>query len=186
MIRATISEWMRGWVARGLALALSLGLFVLLVGVIYRVTRARLHDYERFSMTFAEIECVPPPGEARADFLVEVQYLAEIPDKFSLLDAGLTERLARAFALHPWVEEVVRVEITPARQVVIHLRHRTPVLAVASQGTTRAVDRHGILLPKSADTRGLPVYAGTARPPTGTDGQPWGDPAVEAAARRTR
>jgi hypothetical protein len=46
----------------------------------------------------------------------------------------------------------------------------------------RAVDAHGILLPASAPTEGLRRFPGTAPPPAGLAGKPWGDPAVMAAA----
>jgi hypothetical protein len=63
------------------------------------------------------------------------------------------------------------------------LRFRKPVLAVPQGEVMRAVDQHGIVLPKSALTRELPVFPGVARPYTGPAGKPWGDPAVDEAAR---
>jgi hypothetical protein len=48
---------------------------------------------------------------------------------------------------------------------------------------TRAVDRAGILLPREADARSLPVLVGIFPPPAAGAGKPWGDPEVEAAAR---
>ena len=64
----------------------------------------------------------------------------------------------------------------------IALTYRTPVLAVPVAGAVRAVDRHGVLLPKSARTEGLPVFKEKAAPPTGPAGTRWGDEAVERAA----
>jgi hypothetical protein len=57
------------------------------------------------------------------------------------------------------------------------------VLAVSLAGQLRAVDGKGILLPASAPTEGLPIFQEVAAPPKGPAGTPWGDPAVEAAAR---
>jgi hypothetical protein len=62
------------------------------------------------------------------------------------------------------------------------LRFRTPILGVRYGGYLRAVDSHGILLPATAPTRGLPVYEGVAATPKGPAGTPWGDPGVTAAA----
>jgi hypothetical protein len=40
-----------------------------------------------------------------------------------------------------------------------------------------------VLLPRNAPTEGLPIYDGIAKAPQG-DGKRWGDPKVEAAARK--
>ena len=66
------------------------------------------------------------------------------------------------------------------------LTHRTPVLAVKVDGGLRAVDGHGILLYTNAPTLGLPLFDGEAMPPRGKAGMPWGDPNVEAAARKLK
>ncbi|OAI50474.1 hypothetical protein AYO44_05605 [Planctomycetaceae bacterium SCGC AG-212-F19] len=150
-----------------------------------RFAHQKLVESDRYLRPFASITCQPPPGEDRSTFLEEVQYLGQAPDHFNLLETELPSRLATAFARHPWVERVERIEITPAQQVAVRLRFRIPVLAVAVPSMDRplAVDRHGIRLPASAPTSGLPIYRGSAAPPAGPAGTPWGDPGVEAAAR---
>ncbi len=143
----------------------------------------RIHHRERYAVAFADISCEPPPGTERGPFLDQVQYLASQPDQLCLLDRDLAERLAEAFAQHPWVEKVKRVEVLPGRRVRVSLAYRTPVLAVRVGDQLRAADGSGILLPPSAATDGLPVFQGQAPPPAGPAGTPWGDAAVEAAAR---
>jgi hypothetical protein len=147
----------------------------------------RLRHAGRYRAAFADIACAPPAGLARAEFLAEVQYLANLPDRLELLDEGLPQRLSAAFAAHPWVAEVRRVELTPGRQVRVELAYREPVLAVRLPGREeapcRAVDRDGVLLPVAADCSRLPRLAGEVPAPTAGPGHPWGDAGVLAAAR---
>jgi hypothetical protein len=171
------------WLVPLLAPVLAAGLVVLGLIAAGRAARKHLRDADRFTTAFTDIDCVPPPGQGRQDFLSEVRYLAGLPDRLTLLDEDLPARLADAFARHPWVEKVARVERVPPRQVRVRLTYRTPVLAVPQSGQLRAVDRFGILLPATAAVQGLPVFPGDAPAPAGPAGTPWGDAAVEQAAR---
>src|SRR5205085_1645284 len=71
-----------------------------------------------------------PRTEEPGAFLGEVQYLGGLPERLALLDDDLPGRLAEAFARHPWVEKVERVEVVPPGRVRARLTYRTPVLAV--------------------------------------------------------
>jgi hypothetical protein len=174
-----LGKWLLVWCAPVLGVGLVLaGIFAL-----GQAARDHLRGLDRYTISFADIDCEPPPGEKREDFLGEVQYLADLPDRLRLLDEQLPARLAQAFARHPWVERVERVEVVPPRQIRVRLLYRTPVLAVSVGGQLRAVDAQGILLPATAVTRGLPRFSGKAPPPAGPAGTRWGDAAVEAAAR---
>jgi hypothetical protein len=155
----------------------------LLAGLLYLAERARqdLHDRGSHTLTFGDVECTPPPGLTRQEFLEEVQYLAGLPDRLDLLADDTTARLEQGLAAHPWVERVVRVERLPGGRVRAELEHRVPVLWVARPG--RAVDGRGVLLPVSASQQGLPVLNGEVKPPRGRPGQRWGDREVSAAAR---
>src|SRR6266511_1521038 len=149
------------------ALVPLLGAVVVLGALIVLGQWARdgLRQQDRYCVAFADVECAPPPGMERAAFLDEVQYLGSLPEHLRLLDEDLAGRLIEAFARHPWVRKVERVEVAPPGQVRVHLAYRTPVLAVPLAGQVRAVDADGILLPASAPTEGLPVFPGTAAPP---------------------
>jgi hypothetical protein len=157
---------------------------LVLFGVVLVGRATRAGERPRAVSAFAAIDCDPPPGLDRREFLDEVQYLGGFPDELHLLDAGLAERLAEGFARHPWVEKVERVEVQLSRGVHVRLAHRTPVLAISHGGRLRAVDANGVLLPARASTQGLPRFQGTARPPSGPAGTRWGDAAVEEAAAR--
>jgi hypothetical protein len=160
------------------------GAGLLLLGLIAlgKAARDRLRQHERYVITFTDIDCPSPPGLRRAEFLSEVQYLARLPDRLPALADETPTRVAGAFAKHPWVEKVQEVRILPPDRAQVRLVFRTPVLAVPQPNGPRAVDAHGILLPPSAPTDGLPVFRGSAAPPAGLAGEPWGDREVEAAA----
>jgi cell division septal protein FtsQ len=109
-----------------------------------------------------------------------------LPKQLNIIDEDLPERLRAAFAKHPWVQRV-EVEIKPPKHIIVNLTHRQPVLAVKVGADLRAVDGDGVLLPRNASTLGLPVYDGDARPPRQDEaGTRWGDPNVEAAARKLK
>jgi hypothetical protein len=167
---------------QGLAPVVGVALFLGGLLAIGHWARERLRGQERYLIRFTDLDCMPPPNQDRDDFLGEVRYLAEMPSQLHLLDDTLTARLAAAFARHPWVEKVERVEIVPPRQVRVTVVYRTPVLAVPHAGQLRAVDRHGILLPATTATDGLPIYRGEVHSPAGPPGTRWGDDAVEEAA----
>jgi hypothetical protein len=158
-------------------------LFLLGLIVAGRMALEHLRDQQRFALPFSDIDCPPPPGMERDEFLSEVRYLTGLPAQMRLLNDDLPAQLASAFARHPWVEQVEEVAVTPPRLVRVRLAFRRPVLAVPYAGQLRAVDRHGVLLPATAPTDGLPVFDGQAHPPNGPAGTRWGDEAVEGAAR---
>lgn len=85
----------------------------------------------RFQQAFAAIDCTPPPGQSRTDFLDDVQYLSLLPDRISLLDRELRQRLSHAFALHPDVETVESITIETSGRIRVELRYRS------NAGTTR-------------------------------------------------
>ncbi|MGF1578835.1 MAG: hypothetical protein ACFCD0_05685 [Gemmataceae bacterium] len=161
------------------------GIVFVLGSILYlgRVTQQDLRDHERYLGEFSSIECQPPGGMKRIDFLDEVQYYSQFPNDLSLLDENTPGLIAEAFAKHPWVEKVDKVEISQSQTVRVRLSYRKPVLAVRWRGRLLAVDRHGILLPRNALTHGLPLYSGNPTPPQGPAGTDWGDPEITQAAK---
>jgi hypothetical protein len=153
---------------------------------------------DRFGIAFEDIDCMPPPGQTRIEFLAEVQRLAEMPEHLRLLDPDLPGQLARAFPRHPWVEHVRHVFVQPPRRVQVELVYRTPVLKVQLSPIGRArqkemsnempndadwlVDVQGIALPRKNYNESLPLLLADI-PPAGILGGMWGDVQIEAAAR---
>jgi hypothetical protein len=197
---------MRKWLIQALTPILCALTLLLGVIVLGRSTRAALRDQDAYAVAFVDIDCHPPEGVARADFLHEVQSVSRLPDRLPLLDEKVTSQLARAFSLHPWVESVSRIHVqNPNSRVQVELVHRRPVLAVCLPGdkfphdgsalvatwsgtsratlvSCRAVDRHGVLLPVAAVRSRMPVFTGKVAPPTGRPGTVWGDRGIAAAA----
>jgi hypothetical protein len=165
---------LRTAVALGIAAALVIGLS--LAG---RAARDWLDGRGHYHVALADLDCAAPPSVARADFLAEVQYLGGLPDQLSTLDPAVALRVAAAFALHPWVERVAAVRLRAADGPRVELIFRTPALAVGG----RVVDGQGVLLPAAAPADGLIALRGEVPPPAGPAGAPWGDAAVEGAAR---
>ncbi len=156
----------------------------LLLGIVAlgRATRTALHDRDAYTITFTDLECAPPEGTSRRDFLGEVQSLCRLPDHLHLLDEDVTARLARAFAAHPWVESVRRVDVRgPGSKIHVDLAYRNPVLVVGLS-PARAVDSNGVLLPVAAVRSNVPVLISKVADPVGPPGSRWGDPCVTAAA----
>jgi hypothetical protein len=177
---------MRKWLVPIAVPLLGAATVILAVIALGRVARDRLDRLDRYTLPFADIDCNPPGPLVRADFLAEVQYVAEWPDRLRLLDPQLPRQLADAFGQHPWVERVERVEVGRGR-VTVRLLHRTAVLSVpwspnGADGPVRAVDHLGVLLPLAALEPDLPLLAGGVAAPAGGVGSPWGDPTVEVAA----
>src|SRR5579871_2904390 len=167
---------------RVLAPLVCAGLFLAGLAAAGRATRAWLRQQGQVTIAFTDLDCVPPPGEDRERFLLEVQSLSELPDRLSLLDDDLPTTLARAFGRHPWVEKVKRVAVLPSPEVHVQLLYRTPVLAVRTADAVRVVDAQGVLLPPGTGAEGLPTFSGLPAPPSGLSGAAWGDPDIEAAA----
>jgi hypothetical protein len=178
----------RRWLIQLGALAIAVALLLAGLVTVGNVTRARLQDLDRYSLAFSEIQCDPPAGQTRADFLSEVQYLAGMPGRLRLLDDGLPARLAEAFAAHPWVQRVAQVEILPTQEVRASLVFRIPLLAVklsrsSSMPSVRVVDEQGVLLPTSAPADGLPTLTVEGRTAPSCAGKLWDTPTVSEASR---
>ena len=153
----------------------------LVIGLSWAGGRARdwLVGRGHYTVALTEVACAVPPGIDRAAFIAEVQYLGTLPDQLSTLDPTVSLRMAVAFALHPWVERVTTVRLRGPDGPRVDLVLRTPALAADG----RVLDAHGVLLPSAAPAEGLIHWQGECPPPRGPAGTPWGDAALEAAAR---
>jgi hypothetical protein len=154
-------------------------------GVVWTGRQAleHLRGQDRYTIPLSDIQCDPPAGMDRIDFIDEVQYLAGLPTELHVLDENMPRHLAAAFARHPWVEKVEHVQVLAGNTVRVQLRYRRPVLAVQWNGTLRAVDAGAVLLPADAATDGLPIYQGIPLPPHGPAGTCWNDPDLVAVAQ---
>jgi len=119
----------------------------------------------------------------RADLKSEALRDASLDAGIPLDDPELVRRLARAFAMHPWVREVVSVTATHPAAADVVVRCREPVAMVAVPGGLLAVDAEAVVLPSddfTAETAAeYPRITGVPSGPQGAVGFPWGDPLVE-------
>jgi hypothetical protein len=194
---SSIHPVVRRWTVQFAGLLIAVGL--LLSGVLWLGSYAReqLRQHERFQIAFTDIDCIPPAPLGRSEFLDEVRYHAQMPERLAIFQEGLSDRLTEGFARHPWVARVEKVEISPPHTVRVTLAYREPVLAVVvtsdladldgcvnSAGLPlRAVDGQGILLPKKVPLTPALTILYQAPRPAGGSGQSLGNPVVVGAAR---
>lgn len=142
---------------------------------------------DRFKLSVDAIELTAASNWAPHD--VAQRVAAEHPEwnERSLLDRTLVADLAEAFAKHPWIEKVDRVEKTRQGRVVVQVTYRTPVAMIDTVRGLYPVDANGVLLPPSdfseAESKQLPRLEGIKSLPNGKAGQPWDDPIVAAGAK---
>ncbi len=122
----------------------------------------------------------------RGDLKAEVMRSASLDGGLPLADSELATRLARAFDMHPWVKQVVRVEVKHPARAIVEILCREPVAMVSVRGGLLAVDADGFVLP-SADfapesAAEYPRITGVESSPQGPEGSRWGDSVVEEGA----
>jgi hypothetical protein len=124
----------------------------------------------------------------RCDLKAEALRDASLENGLPLDDPELARRLARAFDIHPWVREVVRVSLRHPAGATVEVRCREPVAMVSVPGGLLAVDAEGIVLPsddfvpRPQAANRYPRLTGITSGPRGAFGFSWGDPLVEEGA----
>ena len=87
-----------------------------------------------------------PPWIQQSDVRAEVFRNPTLDGPLSLMDDDLADRIANAFARHPWVERVQQVIKKPG-SVKVDLVYRKPACMVEVPGGFQPVDAAGVLLP---------------------------------------
>ncbi len=137
------------------------------------------------------VEITPLPPWIHSDLRGEVFRDAALYGPLSLMDETLNERLARAFAAHPWVAKVQQVRkkhpgASDPASVTVALVYRRPVCMVEVPGGLLPVDSEGVLLPSGdfspSEAARYPRVQGVERSPNGSAGTRWGDAKVVGAA----
>ena len=183
--------------ARRRALAIAVLLVVATLALAGREMWRRAAPYvigrERYLLRAERITITKPPEWIVADVRGQVIHHAGLDRRLSILDPGFAAAIQNAFALHPWVASVDRVEKQFPPAVHVALTYRRPVAAIeAPQGDgfqLLPVDKQGVRLPAedvpAIRLRYLPRLTGVVGPPPA--GQSWDDPrvvgGVELAAR---
>lgn len=174
----------RGWrgvIAVAVTLAVAAGA-VFALGQLGDEALLRVGARDRYRTPFADTACDTPPGLDRSSFLSEVRYVGGLPETVNVVAPAERERVAAAFAKHPWVEAVVSVTAEPGGVVRVVLRFRTPVLAVTTtDGTPRLLDRAGVLLPVGPTPPGVAELTGRVPAPRAAAGEVYDDADVRRA-----
>jgi hypothetical protein len=146
-----------------------------------------LDGRSEFRVRSADIATNELPQSVPDDLVQQVIDLAGLPEELSLLDDGVTAKVADAFQLHPWVAEVLAVTKSAPARLTVDLRFRRPAAMVEVQQGVYPVDADGHLLPPAdfsvADTKRFPLVRNVQTTPLGPAGANWGDVNVSAAAR---
>ncbi len=146
---------------------------------LWREVRGHVLAGSQYQLDPREIHVNVPPPWVRADVKAQVIRDASLDTNLSILEEDLTLRIAQAFALHPWVEKVIRVSKGHPARVDVELEFRQPAAMVEVTGGLLPVDRLGVLLPSddftSTDARAYPRLAGITTEPVGVVGKSWGD-----------
>lgn len=183
-------------------------LFVIIVAgfsvagvVVWPQIEERLMYNEDLWLQAEAIEVNPQPSWIRVDVRDEVLRDASLDGSISILNPALAQRVAEAFALHPWVEEVIQVQKNHPAGVTVELKYRQPACMVrvsgrlfpAGPGGERIadglypVDVQGIFLPPDdfspIEAARYPRLLGANSIPVGPPGTRWGDTTVHDGAR---
>src|SRR5262245_26945887 len=89
-----------------------------------RLARTYVTRQDRYGMSLKEIEVTPLPIWIHGDLLAEVQQLSGLPDRLNTLDQNLSQQVHDAFAMHPWVHDVVEVRVTRPSRIRVKLTFR--------------------------------------------------------------
>jgi hypothetical protein len=145
-----------------------------------------LDGRSEYRLHSAQIHITQPPHWVPHNLVEQVVAQAGLPEQLSLLDENLARDLAMAFALHPWVEEVVSVKKS-FQAVDVKLNYRRPVAMVHVKQGLYPIDVHGVLLPphdfSASNAKIFPQITKVLSTPQGPAGSDWGDPVVLEAAR---
>lgn len=147
----------------------------------------KLDSRSEYHLQATQIHVTQAPHWVPHNLVEQVIGHADLPEQLSLLDENLTRDLAMAFALHPWVEEVVSVKKSFPASVDVTLNYRRPVAMVQVKQGLYPIDVSGILLPPQdfspSDAKAYPQIVNVHSTPQGPAGSGWGDPVVIEAAR---
>ncbi len=150
---------------------------------LFDAARAHVGEQDRFCVATRNIDVTPLPVWIRTDLVAEVQRIGDLPHTLNTLNPNLTETIRDAFALHPWVRNVIEVRVIHPSTIRVKLAYREPVAVVRSARSLEAVDRDGVLL-AAAELSAPQLYlavTGVRSTATGPVGTQWSDPALLAA-----
>lgn len=172
------------WLLRmlGVGLAIGLGLWFT-----YRTVEPRITASPHYNLDPRSIDVTPLPAWIHSDVKGEVLRDGSLDHSLNLLDDSLLERVAKAFALHPWVAQVTSVRKQAGPKLEVELVYRRPACMVEVPGGLYPVDAEGVLLPtadfSAEDASRYPRLTGIQTVTEGPVGTRWQDESVLGAAQ---
>lgn len=168
-------------------------IFVTVIFVAWLFVKNQLGQTSPYHLSATEIILPKPPIWVGTHFIEEVMERAGLNEhkNIALWDRELPPRVLSAFAAHPWVKEVRRVQVFYPSGARVDLIYRIPVAMIeVTENQLLPVDETGTLLRtdffRNASQKTLDDYfliSGITSHPVGYAGNLWGDPRVTAAAK---
>lgn len=158
---------------------------------VWRVVSPMIARGQRYVLQAEGITISDPPEWIVGDVRRQVIETSGLAGRLSILDPNFVTTIEHAFALHPWVDKVERIEKRYPPTAHVEIAYRRPVAVVeVPQGESALllpVDAHGIHLPADdvpmIRRTYLPRITGiVGQPPVG---RPWDDPRVPGAVELT-
>jgi len=181
-----LSAWLVGGGRPVLILAIVFGLLGGGVYFTWQRLGSKVLNSAEYRVGPEQIEITRLPGWIHSDVRAEVLRDPTLDGTLSLMDDDLTERIAKAFAAHPWVAKVGSVTKEYPALVKVSLVYRRPVCMVEVTDGVYAVDVEGVVLPSEdfspVEAARFPRLSGIGRKPTGPAGARWGDTRVVGGA----
>ncbi len=185
----TAATWLRtsGSLWRLVIAAAATAVVVAISLRIWQNVRPHVESQPEYLVPAASLEISSTPPWIHADVKAEVIRDAGLPERLSILDERLAQRLTQAFSLHPWIARVSSVKTSYPAYIKVDLQYRHPVAMVEVHGGLLPIDAEGVLLPTEdftpQDAQKYPRVGGVESSPLGPLGTRWGDTFVEAAAK---
>jgi hypothetical protein len=146
-----------------------------------------LSQRDEYRLRRDQVHITQPPHWVPHNLVEQVWQQGGFADELPLLDDKLAHDIAEAFALNPWVAEVMSVTKSFPPSVQVKLKYRRPVAMVQVKEGMYPVDALGVLLPPAefsiSDTKQYPLIVNVHSTPQGPAGSSWGDKVVLDAAQ---
>ena len=153
------------------------GCLVVLIAWLGQLATSQLGSRDRYRVALSSVSFDTPAVVDRKSFLAEVRYVSALPESIDTADNQLPAVLKLAFEKHPWVERFEDVVVLPTGEVQLKILYRVPQMTIlwrhANDLETRALDKHGVLLPINATTTNLPVLLNERGVPDAEAGKIW-------------
>jgi hypothetical protein len=183
-------SWLFGPARTAVVLVLLVALFAGGAWFAWRKFKDRILATSEYRIGPEQVEITPqPPWISQSDVRAEVLHSPMLDGRLSIMDDDLAQRIADAFARHPWVAKAGPVA-KKYGVVKVDLVYRKPVcMVVLPAGGLMPVDVEAVLLPgketgdiTSTEAARYPRLTGVDREPTGPKGSRWGDARVIGGA----